>query len=91
MSTDDRRLDGNAIAGELAGIFGRDITTALAVCGGCGRASSVGALYVYVSGPGTVARCPGCGAALLRLARAGERVTLAASALRRLDILPSSA
>jgi hypothetical protein len=34
--TDDRRLDGNAIAGDLMELFGAELTIAVAVCRACG-------------------------------------------------------
>jgi hypothetical protein len=53
-------LDGNAIAGTLAALFGRELTDAVGVCASCRRPSLVGELAVYLRGPGTVARCPHC-------------------------------
>ncbi len=53
-------LDGNAIAGELFTAFGREMTAAVGTCAGCGARSAIAELRVYISGPGTVARCPGC-------------------------------
>ena len=53
-------LDGNAIAGELFAAFGHEMTTVVGTCTSCGARSAIAELPVYVSGPGTVARCPGC-------------------------------
>ena len=53
-------LDGNAIAGELFAAFGHEMTTAVGTCESCGARSAIAELHVYISGPGTVARCPGC-------------------------------
>jgi hypothetical protein len=61
------RLDGNAIAGTLQAVFGTEMTTATGVCGHCGDRNRLGALAVYLAGPGTVARCPGCDTVLLVL------------------------
>lgn len=60
-------LDGNAAAGVLSEIFAVDLTTAIGQCNGCGRASVFAESHVYVDAPGTVARCPGCEAVLLRV------------------------
>jgi hypothetical protein len=60
-------VDGNAVAGELAQIFGRDLTMAVTRCGGCGADSRVGALMAFVRGPGVVLRCPVCGAITVRI------------------------
>jgi predicted RNA-binding Zn-ribbon protein involved in translation (DUF1610 family) len=54
-------LDGNAIAGELFEIFGREMTAATGACSSCGATSQVAQLRVYMQAPGAVARCPGCG------------------------------
>jgi hypothetical protein len=55
-------LDGNAIAGPMAELFGAEMTTAAGVCAGCGAESVVAELRVWTSGraPGAVARCPAC-------------------------------
>jgi hypothetical protein len=62
-------LDGNAIAGELFAAFGHEMTTAIGTCTSCGARSPIAELPVYVSGPGTVARCPGCASVAIVLAR----------------------
>ena len=53
-------LDGNAIAGTLAAVFGTEMTTATGACASCGRRSLVGEFAVYLRGPGTVVRCSDC-------------------------------
>jgi hypothetical protein len=53
-------LDGNAIGGLLMEVFGAEMTTATAVCAGCGAHLQVAELAVYVQAPGTVARCRSC-------------------------------
>ena len=62
-------LDGNAIAGDLFTAFGHEMTTALGTCKSCGARSAIAELPVYVSGPGTVARCPGCASVAIVLTR----------------------
>jgi hypothetical protein len=57
---DDDTLDGNAIGGLLAEVFGADMTTAISTCGGCGAVSVVAELAVYRPGLGTVVRCRSC-------------------------------
>lgn len=69
------RLDGNSIAGLLENIFGRDVTVAVGICGGCGAERQVGAMHVYRAA-GIVVRCPDCDAVLLRIVEAQERVWL---------------
>jgi hypothetical protein len=65
-------LDGNAIAGVLEDLFGRDMTLASGKCSGCGAEREVGALHVY-RGAGIVVRCPDCDLVLVRIVSAGDR------------------
>ena len=74
--TDERYLDGNALAGPLAEIFAVDVTTAVGRCASCGQAGPLAALAVYPSAPGLVARCPHCAGVLLRLVRGPQEVWL---------------
>lgn len=59
-------LDGNAVAGPLLEIFGREMTTAVGKCRGCGEDSNVAQWKVY-KGPGIVLRCPFCTYVLMTL------------------------
>ena len=70
MRTEEMRLDWNAAGGALLDIFARDVTAALATCAGCGAVHPVGALLAYGHTMGVILRCPGCDAAMLRVARA---------------------
>jgi hypothetical protein len=69
MDDAERRLDGNAAAGLLAEIFAFDVTTAVAVCAGCGAEGPVAGLMVYGLELGAILRCPGCDTALIRVSR----------------------
>lgn len=82
----EHRLDGNAAAGALGEVFAVELTTALATCEGCGRSSAVAELMLYGGGLGVVLRCPGCGAAMIRLARtpAGHHLDMRGVALLRI-------
>jgi uncharacterized Zn finger protein len=60
--TTDAHVDGNAMGGALTDLFGREMTDAMSCCADCGAVNPLGALLVYDRAPGTVARCPGCGA-----------------------------
>jgi hypothetical protein len=82
----DGRLDGNAAAGTLGEVFAVELTTALATCEGCGRSSAVAELMLYGGGLGVVLRCPGCAAAMIRLARtpAGHHFDMRGVALLRI-------
>lgn len=69
-------VDGNALAGPLASLFVPDLTTAMAVCAGCGRADALAAGTVYGAHMGLILRCAGCGDALLRYAQTPYARTL---------------
>ena len=66
-TTDDRTLDGNAVAGMLEQVFGTDMTAADSQCAGCGREGEVGTLLAYMNAPGVVLRCPVCSTVMLRM------------------------
>ena len=63
-------LDGNAIAGTLAAVFGTEMTTATGACASCGTRSPVGEFSVYLRGPGTVVRCGHCDGMVMVLVEA---------------------
>jgi hypothetical protein len=69
-------LDGNAVAGELEQIFGRDMTVAVARCGGCGSDAAMGALMAFTRGPGVVLRCADCEGVVLRIVQTSRDVYL---------------
>ena len=73
MST---HLDGNVLGGELGELFTVDITAATGQCASCGMVSTIAQTHVYTDAPGVVARCPGCGAVMLRLVRGPGRAWL---------------
>lgn len=60
-------LDGNALAGLLADVFGAEMTTATGRCASCGASAEVARFVVYVRCPGAVARCPACSSILMVL------------------------
>lgn len=62
-------VDGNAVAGDLEMIFGRDMTANDAECTSCGQTHAMGALLAFTGGPGIVLRCPSCMAVMLRIVR----------------------
>ena len=62
---DDETLDGNAIGGLLASLFGTDMTTATGTCGSCGAVTMVAELPVYLTEIGTVVRCRSCQSVLM--------------------------
>ena len=62
---DDFAVDGNAIAGLLASVFGAEMTTATGTCGSCGAITMVAELPVYLTEIGTVVRCRSCYSVLM--------------------------
>ena len=66
-STGEGRLDGNAVGGLLAGLFGGEMTATPGRCAHCGTVNEVGAMHVYMRGPGVGLRCPACGGVVLRV------------------------
>jgi hypothetical protein len=60
-------LDGNAIAGALAEVFGAEMTTAEGLCASCGAVAPAGEFEVYLPAPGIVARCRSCESVLMVL------------------------
>ena len=61
----DAALDGNAIAGLMADVFGTEMTTAVGTCGSCGAVSLVAELAVYLTELGAVVRCRSCESVLM--------------------------
>jgi ferredoxin-NADP reductase len=59
-----RAADGNAVAGLLHDVFGREMTGAGAICPDCGGRSTLARTKVF-RGPGIVLRCPACGGRIM--------------------------
>jgi hypothetical protein len=83
---DDQRLDGNAVAGALADVFTGDSTMFVDTCDGCGSRTVQAEVHVYVDAPGTVLRCPGCDAVLMRVVRLPGRILVDFPALRHVEL-----
>jgi len=80
-------VDGNAIAGLLATMFGREVTALEERCVHCGTISVVGTLRVYMRGPGIVVRCPACAEVVVRIVETprGTMVDVSGATLLRFD------
>lgn len=78
-------LDGNSMAGLLADVFGREMTTAIGTCASCGASTEVARFVVYARGPGTVARCAGCASVLMVLVTIREATCVDLRGLAALD------
>ena len=79
-------LDGNAAAGTLRAIFPFEMTEATVACASCGTSSLIGETVVYMSGMGTIVRCPACDHFLIRIARGNGRQFLDLQGVRVLEI-----
>jgi hypothetical protein len=75
-SRDQTFLDGNAMGGLLGQVFAVDLTSAVGRCDGCGRTGVLAETRVYVDAPGTVVRCVGCEAVLIRVVQSADRTWL---------------
>jgi Family of unknown function (DUF6510) len=83
---DNRRLDGNALGGQLAGLFGFELTTAIRTCGSCEHAGPLGEHPAYMDGPGAVLRCPSCGSVALRVVQSPDRIWIEMEGTASLEI-----
>jgi hypothetical protein len=79
-------LDGNAIAGMLYHVFGREMTTAQAQCGHCGARGPLAECEVYLGGPGVVVRCRVCHNVVMVLVEVREMVCVDCVALSELEL-----
>jgi hypothetical protein len=80
------RLDGNAAAGLLQEVFAREMTTAIETCATCGTPEAVGAVHVYMGGPGMVLRCPSCEGVLMVVVTAHEHFHIDLSGMQRIEL-----
>lgn len=69
-------LDGNAIAGTLHTLLGREMTEAIRRCAYCPTVAPLAELDLYADAPGLVLRCRGCGAVALRIVERPDRVVI---------------
>jgi uncharacterized Zn finger protein len=82
---DDTHLDGNALAGVLYELFGREMTSEAARCGNCGAINPLGAVLVYRQAPGDVIRCPNCGIVLVVIVQSAHGLRISFEAIRWLE------
>lgn len=75
------RLDGNAAAGRLLEVFGRDLTTAEATCRHCGRAAMIAEAIAEIDSAGVIVLCRSCRHTLLSYVRVGGADVLATPGL----------
>jgi len=83
---DSPHVDGNILAGPLGELFQRDLTTASALCSGCGSLAALAEAMVYPDPMGLVVRCASCDAVLLAIVESGEETCVDLSGITRLRI-----
>lgn len=79
-------LDGNAAAGLLEELFGRDMTMSLSRCATCGEQGELATSHAYVKAPGFVLRCKICDAVMLRIVSTPEAYFVDARGMTNLRI-----
>lgn len=82
--TDERHVDGNALAGMLYDLFGREMTNEIGCCRFCGEVNALGAVRVYRAA-GDVVRCPNCGSVLMVIVQHAEGLRLSFESIRWLQ------
>ncbi|WP_350348341.1 DUF6510 family protein [Agromyces sp. G08B096] len=80
-----QHVDGNALAGAFADLFGADLTGMLASCAECGARAPVAGLMVYRTAMGSVGRCGHCDAVLVVIAERSGRRLASLTGLRALE------
>ena len=68
-SNADLTLDGNAVGGLIAELFGADLTGEVGACPDCGTAGELATLRAYTNAPGIVLRCGACDSVQLVIVR----------------------
>lgn len=82
----DLTVDGNAVAGLLAGVFSAEVTASPGQCASCRTVSMVGTLRVYMRGPGVVLRCPACAEVVIRIVETPASTMVDLSGIRTLQV-----
>lgn len=89
--TTHRYRDGNAVAGLLHELFGREMTDQVGCCSHCGAVNALGAVHAYTDAPGTVVRCPSCASVLIVVVEHPNGVRVSFDEVRWLDIREDTA
>jgi hypothetical protein len=86
MTEFDRHLDGNALGGMLADVFGREMTDAVGTCSACGAVNAFAAAIAYTQAPGEVLRCPGCGIVLMVFVKRPDGYRISIGSIRCIEV-----
>jgi hypothetical protein len=79
-------LDANAVAGDLAELFGFEMTAAVHRCAHCGNVGQMGSLLAWTQGPGITLRCCICRDVVVRIVRTATRTLIDVSGAAYLEI-----
>ena len=84
--TDERHLDGNALAGLFRDLFGQEMTDQRGCCDACGTITPLGAVMVFREAPGDVVRCRNCGTVVLVAVPVPAGVRVSFESLRWIEV-----
>jgi phage FluMu protein Com len=79
-------LDANAVAGEMAELFGFEMTVATHRCAHCGNVAAIGTLLAWTHGPGVTMRCSICREVVVRIVRTPSGTLIDVSGAAYLEI-----
>lgn len=79
-------LDGNAVAGDLAELFGFEMTATVHRCSHCGNVGQMGTLLAWTQGPGITLRCCICRDVVVRIVRTPTRTLIDVSGAAYMEI-----
>jgi hypothetical protein len=84
--TDALMLDANAVAGDLAELFGLEMTATVHRCAHCGNEGAMGTLLAWTQGPGIILRCCICREVVVRIVRTPTSTRIDVSGAAYLEI-----
>lgn len=77
-------VDGNVLAGLLAGVLEGDVTTLMGVCAGCGAVAALAETVVEIDEAAAIVRCRSCTHTLLTVLQDERGVRVVLGMLREL-------
>ena len=83
---DPMMLDANAVAGDLAEIFGFEVTATVHRCAHCGNVAEMGTLLAWTQGPGVTLRCIICRDVVVRIVRTPSRTLIDVSGAAYMEL-----
>ncbi|HTI30352.1 MAG TPA: DUF6510 family protein [Methylomirabilota bacterium] len=79
-------LDANAVAGDLAEMFGFEMTAVVHRCAHCGNVGQMGTLLAWTQGPGITLRCCICRDVVVRMVMTPSRTLIDVSGAAYMEI-----